>query len=45
MSGYTGDPHMHPGPPGPDGQLLMKPFGQADLAKKVRQALDGAAAR
>ncbi|NQV59523.1 MAG: PAS domain S-box protein [Alphaproteobacteria bacterium] len=45
MSGYTGDPHIHPGPPGRDGQLLMKPFGQADLAKKVRQALDGAAAR
>jgi CheY-like chemotaxis protein len=41
MSGFTQDALIHQGKLDDDVVLLHKPFRQEDLAKKLRQALDG----
>ncbi len=41
MSGYTDEAIVHPGILGEVATFLPKPFTPADLARKVREALDG----
>jgi hypothetical protein len=41
MSGYTDDAVLRRGLLGSDTAFLQKPFGSVDLARKVRQLLDG----
>jgi CheY-like chemotaxis protein len=42
-TGYTRNAIVHQGRLDPDVQLLNKPFTQQDLARKLRELLDGAA--
>ena len=42
-TGYTRNAIVHQGCLDPDVQLLNKPFTQQDLARKLRELLDGAA--
>jgi hypothetical protein len=42
MSGYTESAIIHHGRVDEGVQLLVKPFGRADLALKVREILDNA---
>jgi FixJ family two-component response regulator len=41
MSGYTNDAILHHGVLEPGIAFLQKPFGPADLLRKVRAVLDG----
>ena len=43
MSGYTDDAVLHHGELDENARLLQKPFRKADLARAVREVLDGAA--
>ena len=42
-TGYTRNAIVHQGRLDPDVHLLNKPFTQQDLARKLRELLDGAA--
>ncbi len=44
-TGYTRNAIIHHGRLDPGVQLLSKPFAQHDLARKVREMLDGSAAK
>ncbi len=44
MSGYTENAILHHGRLDADAKLLQKPFRRADLARAVREVLDGPAA-
>ena len=43
MSGYADDAIVHHGTLDPGTQFISKPFGAADLARKVREVLDSGA--
>ncbi|MDP6563313.1 MAG: PAS domain S-box protein [Alphaproteobacteria bacterium] len=45
MSGYAEDAVLDQGRPSRDATLLQKPFRRTDLARKVREALDGTGGR